>query len=158
MAITKRRNVYANRRYWYHVSTTLTKRVEHLKPRGNEKGFNRADHEPDNARICVAPSIEQCITAIPYRLGDSCTIYRTQERVRASKPKKVFDINITEEGWLQVPTTFVRLGTLEFEDVERGLSVEHVVEEAASSGYPPASGRVLKWWKKARIKRFIKSS
>lgn len=154
---SRRKSCLFNRkRYWYHVSTTLKKKEETLTPWGNRKGFNRGDHEPDGDRICVAPSIEQCITAIPYTLSASITIYRTKDKVMATLPKDIFDMHITGEGWLQTQTTFVKIGSLDFDYVEEKLNVENVKPQAASLGNTRYSGRVLKWWKKARIKRFIK--
>lgn len=150
--------LFNRKRYWYHISTTLKKDVEHLIPWGNKKGCNRSDYEPDGERICVAPTIEQCITAVPYILSQTFTIYRTNACVKAMKPHGVFDMKVTGEGWLQIPTTFVKVGSLDFEDVERGLKVENVIEQAASLGEAPYSGKVLRWWKRARIKRFVKSS
>lgn len=155
--VCKNNHLFKNRRYWYHVSSTLNGKEEHLIPWGTRKGFNRSDSEPDGNRICVSPSIEQCLTAVPYRLSSEFVIYRTKTKVKANKPTDVFDMNVTNEGWLQEPTTFVKVGVLNFEDVERGLKVDKVISEAASAGMPTYSGRVLRWWKKARIKRFIKS-
>jgi len=120
------------------------------------KGFNRSGDEPSGKRICVAPSVEQCITAIPYYLGTILTIYRTKSPVKAKKAKGVFDVKITQEGWIQIPTSFVKVGILKFEDVEKFLGIENVVEEAASEGLLRRSRRVLNWWNKARIRRFIK--
>lgn len=86
-----------------------------------------------------------------------CTIYRTKERVKALAPKDIFDMAITHEGWLQDPTSFVKIGVLDFDTVEQGLKVENVIKQAASLANVKYSARVLRWWQKARIKRFIKS-
>jgi hypothetical protein len=75
----------------------------------------------------------------------------------AVKPTNVFDVNITNEGWIQTPTEFIRIGEIDIEDVERGLKVNNVMSEAASQNCPQLSGKVLKWWKRAKISRFIKS-
>ena|SRR6185503_7268641 len=154
-------NIYKNKRYWYHVSTTLKNKHELLVPWENDKGFNRSDTEPEGKRICVAPSIEQCITAIPYHLGAICSIYRTKSQVKAKKAKNVFDRKITQEGWIQKPTNFIKIGILKFEDVEKGLGIDSVIDEAASSFGEVSlseSRNVLKWWKKAKINRFIKKA
>jgi len=161
MAFTLRRkktNLFNRKQYWYHVSTTLKNDEEHLIPWGTRKGFNRSLNEPDGNRICVAPTIEQCITAIPYILTAKITIYRTKSKVIAYKSNKIFDMNVTNEGWLLEPTTFIKIGTLDFEDVEKGLAIEMVIPESATGGVASYSGKVLRWWKKARIKRFIKTS
>lgn len=149
--------LFNRKRYWYHVSTTLFGNEETLTPWGTGKGFNRSYNEPLGDRICVAPSIEQCITAIPYTLAAHLIIYRTKDKVLAAPPADVFDMFITEEGWIQNTTTFVKIGELDFDYIEKALKVENVKPEGASVGKPAYSGKVLKWWKKARIKRFIKS-
>jgi len=147
---------YSKRRYWYHVSTTLGKKHEYLTPWGEKKGFNRSGDEPDGDRICVAPTIEQCLTAIPYYLGTVCTVYKTKSPVFATKPHGIFDAKVTEEGWIQTPTAFVKVGILRFEDIEKSLGVENVVEQAASKGELKQSRKVLQWWRMARLRRFIK--
>lgn len=151
--------MYNKKRYWYHVSTTLENVMEHLIPRDfddSESGFNRTPSEPLGARICVSPTIEQCITAIPYHLGETIAIYRTKDKVKAKEPEGVFDFNITNEGWLEEPTSFVRIGYLDFQKVEDKLKVENVIPQSASGSEPRYCGKVLKWWKKAKIKRFIR--
>lgn len=161
MPLTKTRpsrGVFTHKRYWYHVSTTLRKRNHHLIPWGTRKGFNRGEDEPEGKRICVAPSVEQCITAIPYYMTTKCNIYRTKNRVRPIKAAKVFDSAVTQEGWLQEPTDFVKIGTIDFVKIEKALNVDGVINEAASQGEHKYSRKVLRWWKKANIKRFIKSA
>lgn len=153
-----RSSIYIRRLYWYHVSTTLKQKYVTLVPWDENKGFNRGGAEPLGKRICVAPTIEQCITAVPYILETSFNIYRTKSPIIADHPKGVFDSIVTQEGWLHKPTKFVKIGMLKFRDIEKGLGVDHVVEEAASSATPSASGKVLKWWKRAKIKRFIKKA
>ena len=114
MALKKcpRKSVYKNRRYWYHVSTTLKHKHERLVPWDEDRGFNRGGYEPDGKRICVSPTIEQCITAIPYILNTKCFIYRTQFPAKASSPYDVFDAEVTHEGWIHNPTTFIKIGKL----------------------------------------------
>ena len=155
---SSKKSVYDYRRYWYHVSTTLKTKYVYLIPWGEDEGVNRGGLEPDGRRICVSPTIEQCITAIPYYLRYVVNIYRTKSKVKASSPRKVFDSRITKEGWLHKPTSFIKVGVLNFKDVEQGLKVNNVISEAASMGEPRQSGKVLKWWKKAKIKRFIKKT
>jgi len=154
--MSKKKSPYKNKRYWYHVSTTLKNKKIHLIPWDETKSANRDGDEPPGKRICVAPTIEQCITAIPYVLTEICNIYRTETKVIAHKPSGVFDAKVTQEGWLCVPTPFIKIGTIDFEEIEKKLAVDQVIEQAASSGEPRRSGKVLKWWKKARIDRFIK--
>lgn len=155
--VCKNNCLFKYKRYWYHVSSTLKRNEEYLSPWGNRKGFNRTYSEPEGNRICVSPSIEQCLTAVPYRLSSEFSIYRTKTKVKANKPFGVFDMNVTKEGWLQKPTRFIKVGVINFEDVEQGLNIDKVISEGASVGMPAYSGKVLRWWKKAKIKRFIKS-
>ena len=136
----------------------MDKDEEYLTPRDFEGGFNRTPAEPLGKRICVSPTIEQCLTAIPYSLSDVVMIYRTKDKVMATKPEGVFDINVTNEGWLEEPTSFVRVGYLDFNQIEEALKIKNVIPQAASSSEPKYSGRVLKWWRKARINRFVKKS
>ena len=151
-----KKSLYDSKRYWYHVSTTLRKKVEHLTPWDEDDGFNRGGEEPEGKRICVAPTVEQCITALPYSFDAHCTIYRTKRKVKAEKPVKVYDAPVTQEGWILVPTTFIKIGKLKFEDIEKKLGIENVIEEEASGGEIKDSRKVLRWWKKANLKRFIK--
>jgi hypothetical protein len=152
------KTLFSVKRYWYHVSTTLTKRVETLVPWGGMLATNRSPTEPAGRRICVAPSIEQCIVAIPYHYGADVAIYRTQDKELATESNNVFDAKVTDEGWLTKPTTFIKLGTLDFEDIERHFKLEHVIPECASEGQLLRSRKNLQWWKHARIHRFIKTA
>jgi len=152
----QKKSLYNRRKYWYHVSTTLKGKHIRLIPWGEDEASNRSGDEPRGKRICVAPTVEQCITAIPYYMATVCTIYRTKSPVEAHRPKNVFDSRVTNEGWLKHPTNFVKIGILKFQDVERGIGVKDVISEAASSDDIKYSKEVLAWWKKAKIKRFIK--
>ena len=155
---SKKRSIYSYKRYWYHVSTTLKDKYVHLIPWDEDGGFNRGGGEPAGKRICVSPSVEQCITAIPYYFGAVCNVYRTKHKVIANKPKKVFDSAVTQEGWMEEPTSFVKIGILRFADVENHLKVDNVIEEAGSKASISTSKKVLNWWRKSRVKRFIKKA
>lgn len=154
----RNKSIYNRPRYWYHVSTTLENKLEHLIPRDFEAGFNRTPSEPLGSRICVSPTIEQCIVAIPYHLGDTIAIYRTVNKVSAKAPEGVFDKNVTDEGWLEESTDFVKIGMLDFQLVETKLKIKNVIPPSASGDEPAYCGKVLKWWKKAKIKRFIEKT
>lgn len=145
-------------RYWYHLSRRLTDKEVHLIPK--DDSTNRSFEEPSGARICVSPTIEQCIVAIPYDWMLTYNIYRTKKRILAKQPPKgaIFDFNITHEGWIEVPTTFVKLGVINFEKIADFLSEKYkvdIIEEAASGGGVVYSKEVLKWWKKIKVDRFI---
>jgi hypothetical protein len=156
----RRKNCFYNRRrYWYHVSTTLKKKYEYITPWDSSKAFNRSDDEPEGKRICVAPTIEQCITAIPYMLGTIVTIYKTKTPILANPPEGIFDAKVTEEGWIQRSATFKKIGILKLEDIEESLGINKcIIPETASSGIVKESRKALNWWRKARIKRFIKKA
>jgi hypothetical protein len=153
-----KKTFYNRKRYWYHVSTTLKDKYVKLIPWDECSGFNRGGNEPDGKRICVAPTIEQCITAIPYILSSTLTIYRTKSPLIANKPIRVFDSKVTQEGWFLKPTTFVKVGILKFSDVEKNLKIKNVISNAASGTDARQSGKVLKWWKQARVKRIVKKA
>lgn len=154
--MSRKRFSYENRRYWYHLSTTLKRKEHCLKPRGNFEGLNRTPSEPEGKRICVAPSIAHCLAALPYCLSNNFTVYRTKSRIKAIKPNGVFDANVTKEGWLQTPTTFVKIGAINLEEIESGEKVDNVISEAASINEPTYSGKVLRWWKRIKFRRYLK--
>ena len=123
---------------------------------------NRSSSERAEERICVAPSIEHCLTAVPYVPGDTFAIYRTHQKCRAEPPVGIYDSHITGEGWIQEPTIFVKIGALTLSDVakhNRRVSPRrgfYLIDEAASGSRPAMCGKVLKWWQKRNLKQFIK--
>lgn len=154
------KNIYSSKRYWYHVSTTLIDRQIKLIPWdfSEETAFNRSESEPLGKRICVAPSIEQCIVAIPYDLYSIISVYRTKNKVIAKSPNDIFDSHITQEGWITRPMTFIKLGIIDFEHVAKKLKLEHVPYEMATSGMLTSQEESLKWWKKIDVNRFLKKT
>lgn len=145
-------------RYWYHLSRRHTDKEIHLIPK--DDSTNRSFEEPPGARICVSPTIEQCIVAIPYDWNLTYGIYRTKKKTLAKKPPKgaIFDFSITSEGWIENPTTFVKIGIINFDKITDFFSEEddvNIIEEAASGGGIAYSKEVLTWWKKIEIDRFI---
>jgi hypothetical protein len=150
-----KKDLFKNKKYWYHVSTTLKTKKQTLIPWNELQSSNRSMCEPSGCRICVAPTIEQCITAIPYCLN-ILRIYRTEEKVIPKKATGVFDSEITNEGWLTTPTTFIKIGTLDLSTLSKKLKQEDIISESASIDDLEYCKEVLKWWKKAKIKRFIK--
>ena len=152
---SKKKYLYTAPRYWYHISSTLHRKTEYLIPRDDSHSLNRTSREPPGKRTCVAPSVEHCLTALPYVPGDTFIIYRTHQKCRALKPNGVFDSNVTCEGWLQEPTLFEKVGTLTLSDVavERGL---YIIDESASSNCLQQCGKVLKWWQRLKPQRHIK--
>jgi hypothetical protein len=153
---SKHKSLFNRKRYWYHLSNTLKDDNVHLSPWGNDKGFNRDPREPNVERICVAPSIAHCLTAIPYLLGETFNVYKTKERVKANAPYDVYDANITKEGWLQTKTEFVKIGVLDFKIIEMDRDIEHVIPESASHNILMYTGKVLKWWERINVKKYLK--
>lgn len=151
-----KKSIYNKKRYWYHISTTLKRKQVRLIPWDNYQGFNRAWSEPNDKRICVAPTVAHCLTAVPYCPGNKYEIYRTKTPVKANPPTDIFDAKVTLEGWLQTPTVFVKIGSLRLEDVENGENVYHLITEAASGNQSRLSGKVLAWWKRRNLKKYIK--
>jgi hypothetical protein len=137
--------LYNTRRYWFHISTTLNKEEIVLSPRSNDEGFNRLDTEPDIKRICVSPSLEQCLVAVPYHKHDVYFIYRTKVPVRAKPAKEVYDSSVTQEGWITTKTKFIKVGELNLKRVDGYIKL---IDEAATSGLLSESKTVYKWWKK----------
>lgn len=156
MTSLTRKKLYSTKRHWYHLSSTLKRLKVKLIPWDSVSGLNRTLSEPDGDRICVAPTIEQCIVAIPYTYHSIFSIYRTESMVNATNPDDVFDSGITHEGWILEPTTFIKIGTINFENVETQLKLYSVTPEAASIGEVSVTRKALKWWKNTNIKQFIK--
>ena len=100
------------KRHYYHLTNKAWPNIIKLQPRS--EGENRGYNEPDCERICVAPSIEQCLVAI-IPSGFTWKIYRTYHPVETRETVKpardeVLDAHITGERWLVKPRTFIRLG------------------------------------------------
>lgn len=101
---------YSKPRYWYHISTTLCDASLRVIPWDERQAKNRSDAEPTGKRFCVAPSIEQCLVAVPEELGEF-SVYRTLKKVRAVKASgKIFDKHITSESWITKPVDIIRVG------------------------------------------------
>jgi hypothetical protein len=149
------RFLYSEPRYWYHVSSTLVKPLVILRPWTNEDGFNRTDSEPNTPRICVAPTIEQCLVAIPYRSVGDYTIYRTKAPKRAARPRKVYDASVTQEGWLQETTAFIKIGTFPMEEFSDACG-DNFKGERATVGVVARSRDLLEWWRHMEIQKYIK--
>lgn len=146
-------------RYWYHVSSTLKAKRVTLTPRANDEGFNRAEDEPDIKRICVCPTIEGCLTAIPYGRRDTLTVYRTTKKIPARKAYDVFDSTVTQESWITKRTRFIRVGFLNLEKITgRNGKRRKVIEEVATEGVLSASRRVFKWWRELGVEKFVRET
>ena len=151
----RKRYLFENPRYWYHISTTLTHKREYLTPWDNSKGFNRSSAEPDVKRTCVGPSIAHCFTAVPYSPGEKYIIYRTAQKVKAKKADGVYDASVTCEGWIQTPMMFMRIGTLSLRSMTKQIGTT-IIDECASGSDTRWTGKVLAWWKRQKLYLYIK--
>lgn len=156
MRIIKHKKCFYDKwRRWYHLSTNFNHRLIRIVPW--DKDFSRCPTEPPGKRICVAPTIEQCLTALPYCEGSEYTVYRTVKRLKAMKPVNVFDSKVTQEGWLQKPTEFIKLGRIFVGDVNaHNEDRQFIIEQAASTDSLLKSRKVLHWWKKINVRRYMK--
>ena len=151
----RKRSLFENPRYWYHISTTLKHKREYLTPWDNSKGFNRSSSEPDVKRTCVGPSVAHCFTAVPYCSGEKYIIYRTAQKVKATQARGVYDASVTQEGWIQTPTMFVRIGTLSLRSMTKQMGTS-IIDECASGSDTRWTGKVLAWWKRQKLYLYIK--
>ena len=148
--------IYSKKLYWYHLSTLLTRKHYILHPRNNDEGFNRAEDEPDIPLICVSPSIEQCLVALPYDKYDTYYIYRTKDKVIANFPREIFDSSVTQEGWITVSTPFNRIGVLKFKNIITPTGKKRKLKcEVASDGNLTKSKQLYSWWNNLDVHKFI---
>lgn len=96
-------------KYYYHITENNWGKQKTLLPRSN--GDNRGVEESKTPRICVSPSIAQCMVAI-YCYGNDWFVYRTKKKVNAKEPISIADAHITDEKWLCKKTAFVRVGKI----------------------------------------------
>jgi hypothetical protein len=104
---------YTKPMFFYHVTREKWPKRIILRPKSNEQlnDCARAPNEPKIARICVTPSLDHCLSAIEL-YEEEQNVYRTLRRVRARYPYRVQDVTITKERWLDKPTVFIRVATL----------------------------------------------
>lgn len=69
------------------------------------------EREPEIERICVAPTLSGCLSAINFYY-QTLRVYRTMEKVESYVPYRVADSKITGERWLMSPTWFEHVLTL----------------------------------------------
>jgi hypothetical protein len=153
----RKKSLFENPRYWYHISTTLKHKREYLTPWDNSKGFNRSSSEPDVKRTCVGPTVAHCFAAVPYCSGEKYIIYRTAQKVKATQARGVYDANVTCEGWIQTPSMFVRIGTLSLRSMTKKIG-KGIIDECASGSDTRWTGKVLAWWKRQPLYLYIKQA
>lgn len=140
------------KRYWYHLSTKLDKRDTFvLIPWGSERASNRPPEEPEGNRIPVAPTIAQCIVALPLWYDAQVNVYRTEKKMEVDPPINVFDADITEEGWITKPTEFRYIGKLDFNKF-RGYNIDY---DVCCADLTEESKRMLEVWKEIKPENYI---
>ena len=106
--------------FYYHISERRLgqrKRIT-LYPVGSDVAKGRGPTEPDNARICVSPTIAHCFTAISQNsYFQKMHIYRTYRKVIARYPYEVPDSRVTREKWLVHPTRFILVHVLNMKEL-----------------------------------------
>jgi hypothetical protein len=102
------------RHFYYHVTQKKWPKRITLSPR--KIGEHRAIDEPEINRICVSPSIEECIIALGSCLKyySNINIYRTVSKVYAYNSYDIPDSHITQEKWLINPTRFMKIGAVNY--------------------------------------------
>lgn len=134
-------------RYWYHVSDSLTKERLRLTPR--KEGVNRCEDEPKTPRICVAPSIEHCLTAIPYGTYTPLRVYRTTRKVTADKSMGIIDSVVTKEHWITKKVCWKKIGVFDLS------KFKHPPQCASDCKDLKKVRRTLANWKKLKVQKRI---
>lgn len=103
--------------YWYHITEKNWSSTILLKP--IQFGDNWGSDEDGPPRICVAPTIEQCFAAVPYSeyKNSDYKVYKTKHPEIAT-PGEVDDFQMTNEHWILVPTTFIKILTIPIIDMK----------------------------------------
>lgn len=102
----------------YHISDTYLGRKPLLTPR-IPRSAHKSGEDIRTKRICVSPSIEQCVLGIDgisymesssLEVGKSWYVYKTNKKGRPAK--KIGDFETTEEHWIKEDTHFEYFGKL----------------------------------------------
>lgn len=97
--------------HFWHVTEKEWGSSVLLYPRHSHDCERRPGEEPNTPRICVCPTVAQCLAAIP--VGEyPLNVYRTARKQRALYPHRICDSYITQERWLDKPTTFIKRGLI----------------------------------------------
>lgn len=87
--------------YWYHVSGRNHGKKVTLIPKSVD--YHTGNGEPNYPRVCVAPSVAECLAAIRHGINGclSLHVYRTEIKVKAYYPKQQFisSRNADEKYW-----------------------------------------------------------
>ena len=108
-------------------------------------------------RICVAPTVEQCILAIATKADPNFYIYRTvRSSTQSYLPFGVFDSPLTQERWFRSKRTFKLVGIVPSDrywlyDINERYRTEYLPDYRGSAGDFPSQHRELH-----RLRRFFK--
>ena len=108
---------YTKKRYWYHLSFDLDKDEIEIYPWDKRK--HRSAGEPNGKRLCMAPSVAHCLTAIPQR--SHYFIYRTPFKITVQEPDGVYDSDITKEGWITEKIKLKRIGSINLDRIRQEM-------------------------------------
>ncbi len=130
--------MFAEKNYYYHVTMNPEWGQEvTLIPRSD--GLFRHHLEPKTPRICVAPTVAQCLIALNPEsfLEEKIYIYQTKEKVNAvrAKSKVITDAHITDEMWLLEKTDFGFIGEMDGNDFLENVWGEYYINDAITT-YP----------------------
>jgi hypothetical protein len=100
---------FTEKKFWYHCSKTNLGDSITLSPKKNIE----VENEPEESRLCVAPSAAHCLTAISFPCCEKLYIYKTVRKVKAKYPYDVCDAFITEEKWLKRSIRFKLVATID---------------------------------------------
>jgi len=106
--ITRGRDIY------YHLTPDDYGPVVEFYPR---KPRSACTGEPEDARICVSPSLAGCVVAGSFSLTSNAVlhVYATRAKAEPVDIKDVFDADVTEEHWIMDPAVFVKVGELDLD-------------------------------------------
>lgn len=132
------------KRYWYFVTGNYFGDKVRLFPR---LPHTAGPDEPKLKRICVAPTIAHCLSAV-VMYDRVANIYRTERRVKATRCWDVGDSEITKEHWLFRPINFELVGSID---------ISHVADNMEHRGYSKSDGNgyLIQKKEKRAITKFL---
>lgn len=103
------------KRYWWHCTSDYHGESWTAVRRPPK---HRSVREPDTPRLCVAPTIAECFSAVLFNENKPVYCYRTAKKCRGVSPKNVWDSVVTREAWLIPPVQMVLARTIPTVDAQ----------------------------------------